>query len=848
MKLKRCLCAPVAIFILLAFPLFSQTVSQSLNTNWEFSEAGKNEWLSATVPGTVHTDLLAHEKIPDPFIGDNEAKVQWVETKQWEYKTSFDASPEIWKSKHKELIFEGLDTYVNVYLNDSLILTGENMFLEYTIDVTKFLKSKGNTLRIDFLPIADLIAKNKKRSGNANLPGGDRVYVRKAQYQFGWDFGPRLVTAGIWRPVRLEGWNDFNPTILMNTVSLKNDTAVLSFQYVLDGITDKNSEVTAVISEGNTIYGKFKSNIGASASMFPGYTFKVPHPRLWWCNGMGKQNMYHFKIAFTIGKSQHVLNENFAIRKFSLDQSKDDTGNSFTLYLNGQPVFVKGANWVPADNFLPRVTSAKYYSLLKSAQQSNMNMLRVWGGGAYESDDFYNDCDSLGILVWQDFMYAGGIYPANEKFMNAFRDETIIQFTRLRKHPCVAIWCGNNEITEAWNNWNWQKEMKISPNDSLKIWNDEKVIFTDLIPGVIHDWDTNAIYIPSSPSTGWGHPEAYKSGDVHYWGVWWGMEPFSAYDTHVGRFVSEYGFQSVPAVSSLSKFDESGVMDKNDAFMKAHEKHPKGFEIIDEYMKRDYPAVTGISGYAYVSQVMQRDGISRAIEDHRRAMPYCMGTLLWQYNDCWPGITWSAIDYYGQKKILDYALKDLYAPLLISAVEQNDSILVYVINDDTISHTGLLAFQWMDFKGDVARTSFTPTTVYTGRSMMVLGFEKKQFFDRIPAGEGVFHLVFNYENNQSVTANHYFANTKSLKLPSDPGLVNDIVPAVGKPGTYIITLRTVSLAKNVYLSLPDVTATFTDNGFDMLPGETKDVIITTSLSEEQLKAQLKIQTINSLVK
>lgn len=845
-----CLRAFVAslLFLSLTSPIAAQEVTQSLNSNWQFTESGKKEWLAATVPGTIHTDLLAHGKIPDPYIGTNESKVQWVETKAWEYKTTFNASDEIWKSKHKELIFEGLDTYAFVYLNDSLILTGENMFLEYRIEVGKYLKKTNNNLRIVFHPASELIEKNKAASTYKNLPGGDRVYIRKAQYQFGWDWGPRLVTAGIWKNVRLEGFNEFKIQTLLTTDKIQNDTAFLLMQYLPSEPLGEGEKIHVVLSEGNIIYADFTETGRNTFINYTGFPVKIPHPRLWWCNGMGKQSIYHFTCTFTSGKNKLTKKINYAIRTVRLDTTADAYGNKFMLFLNNEPVFIKGANWIPNDNFLPRVTSEKYYSLLKATQQSNMNMLRVWGGGAYESDNFYNDCDSLGIMVWQDFMFAGGIYPGNEKFMNALRIETTYQFKRLCSHPCIAIWCGNNEITEAWNNWGWQKEMNISSNDSLKMWNDEKVIFTELIPGAIRWLDNMVIYIPTSPSTGWGHPEAYKSGDVHYWGVWWGMEPFSSYDNHVGRFMSEYGFQATPPLSSFALFDTDGNISLNDSTTRAHQKHPKGFETISEYMIRDYPVPATFSDYVYVSQVVQLDGVSRAIEDHRKAMPYCMGTLFWQYNDCWPVTSWSSVDYYGQKKLLQYALKDLYAPLLVTVTERNDSILVHVINDDTISHTCGLGFAWMEFDGNVARTSFTQVKANAGRSIMVLGFQKKEFFDRIAPEKGVLHLVLNYENEKTIASNHYFANTKSLKLVKDPGLINDIVPVAGKPGSYTITLRTVSLAKNIYLSLNDPKATFSDNGFDMLAGETKDVIITTTLSLEQLKTEMKIQMMNSLVK
>lgn len=840
--IKPCLGALVA-FILSAASLPAQEIIQSLNSNWQFTESGKNEWMKATVPGTVHTDLMANGKIPDPFIGTNESQVQWVETKAWEYKTTFNASEEIWKSKNKELVFDGLDTYAFVYLNDSLILTGENMFLEYKVDVAKYLKKTNNMLRIVFHPASELIEKNKKNATIKNVPGGDRVFIRKAQYQFGWDWGPTLVTAGIWKNVQLRGFGDFHVTeVTLTTNQIKNDTAFLTLSIDFDYV-GKESNFNVDISDKSGSY--FKGELHAIKGMRGiDYSILVPHPKLWWSNNMGKPYLYEFIIKVTGDNVAYEKKIKSGIRTIELREETDAAGKTFSFFLNNEPIFIKGANWIPCDNFIPRITPEKYYTLLKDAQRSNMNMLRVWGGGVYEQEDFYNTCDSLGIMVWQDYMFAGGMIP-NSILPTAFNE--IRQVTlRLAHHACISIWCGNNEINEGWNNWGWQKEYKISPMDSVAMVRTYQALF-DPEASSAAKLSKDIPYITSSPATGWGHPEAYKSGDVHYWGVWWGMEPFSAYDTHVGRFVSEYGFQGIPTLSSYSLFDPDGTNGFTDPVFIAHQKHPKGFETINTYMQRDYPMADEFADHVYVSQVVQRDGVARAIEAHRRAMPYCMGTLFWQYNDCWPVTSWSSVDYYGQKKLLQYALPDLYAPLLVSVTERNDSVLIYLINDDTISHKGLLAFACMNMNGNIGRTSATPTTIYAGRSNMVIGFEKKQLFDTLKPESAVLHVSFSYENNRSVDANHFFASTKSLKLSRDPGLVSDIVPVVGKPGTYTVTLRTVSLAKNVYLSLNDPKATFSDNGFDMLAGETKDVIITTSLSLPELKKALKIQTMNALV-
>lgn len=849
---KKNIAKTVFILALLVFTtgrFFAQSFTQNLLSNWQFSESGKNEWMPATVPGTVHTDLLSNGKIPDPFLGLNEAKVQWVETKTWEYKTVFDCDKELWKQKKKALYFDGLDTYADVFLNDSLLFTGEDMFLAYSKDVTKFLRKKQNVLRIVFHPATELIEKNKAKEDIKHLPGGDRVFIRKAQYQFGWDWGPRLVTAGIWKPVRLEGWSGTRISgVRLRTDALQNDTAFIEMSFDASPAFDAKEKIGIKISDENGQVYYQQSQLRSSTELnLLSYIvrFVVPHPRLWWCNGMGKPEQYEFTCEFSVGKKKIVQKIKHGIRKIELDMHPDATGFSHTFYLNDKPVFCKGANWIPNDNFLPRVTTAKYYSLLKTAQQSNMNMLRVWGGGVYEDDAFYSICDSLGIMVWQDFMFAGGIYPSGLGFTNTVLVECAQQFLRINQHPCVAAWCGNNEITEAWMNWGWQKEENYSAKDSVQLFSNYLALFYDQLKTLVSRNDRNAIYWPSSPSTGWGHPEAYNRGDVHYWGVWWGMEPFSAYDTHVGRFVSEYGFQGMPDERSFSHFAGVRYLTTSDSTVRAHQKHPTGFETIRTYMERDYPVPQNFSDYIYVSQVMQRDAMSRAIEAHRRAMPYCMGTLFWQYNDCWPVTSWSSTDFYQRPKLAQYALKDLYAHVLVSVTERNDSVLIYLVNDDTLDHDGLLGFQWMNFDGMNIRTSASPSFVKAGTSRIVAGFSKTMLLDTLAPEKGLLHVVFNYDGKVAQT-NHYFAADKKLALPSDPGLSYDIDPNRDADGNWVITIRTVHLAKDVYLFVDEPGASFSDNGFDLLPNEERTIRIRSALTSEALKKLLTIKTMNAL--
>ncbi len=816
----------------------SQTVTQELHVNWQFTESGKNEWLPATVPGTVHTDLMVAGKIPDPYIGTNEAKVQWVETKTWEYKTTFDCSKELWKQKNKALVFEGLDTYADVYLNGTILFTAENMFVSHSADVSASLKKTGNVLRIVFHPASELIEKNKQKSAVKNIPGGDRVFIRKAQYQFGWDWGPRLVTCGVWRPVRLEGWGDLKVNDVAIGSTVKKDTATVGFLFSFTG--KATSPVSVTVKDGKRNYSAdlhYDAHLDDYRAVI-----KIPNPRLWWCNGMGDPFQYNFELTIKTGKFSYSETITYGLRTVQLDT----TNNAFRFLLNGKPVFIKGANWIPCDNFLPRVTTEKYYSLLKNAQQSNMNMLRVWGGGVYEDDRFYDMCDSLGIMVWQDFMFAGGMVPVDRDFHKNIQHEADHNLYRLGNHACMATWCGNNEIMEGWHNWNWQKELKLSGSDSTLLIQAYKEVFERDLSTTVALWNGIAFpYWPSCPSTGWGRKEAYTSGDVHYWGVWWGMEPFSAYETHVGRFVSEYGFQSMPPLSSFRLFAGENLS-LNDSAVRSHQKHPKGFETISTYMEREYPEPQTFDDYVYLSQVMQRDGLSTAIEAHRRARPYCMGTLFWQYNDCWPVTSWSTVDYYGQPKLSQHALKELYAPLLVSVTERNDSVLIYLVNDDTVSHSGVLGFQTLSLNGLPVRASLSCTQVPAGSSELVIGFSRKMFLDTLAPENAVMNVVFNYENGRSVTTKYYFVSPKALALVKDPGVSFDVASVKNTDGTLTVSVQTVSVAKNVYLLIDDASTSFRNNGFDLLPGQAADVKVKTKLSPEELRKRLNVRTLNAL--
>ncbi|HEU4717876.1 MAG TPA: glycoside hydrolase family 2 protein, partial [Bacteroidia bacterium] len=575
------------------------------------------------------------------------------------------------------------------------------------------------------------------------------------------------------------------------------------------------------------------------------FVFPVVHPRLWWCTGYGKQELYDFTLTLKCGKDISAQTTRTGLRTIELTTNTVEYDGQMAFILNGKKIYMRGANWIPCDNFLPRVTTEKYYSLLKNAKDCGMNMLRVWGGGVYEDDRFYNICDSLGIMVWQDFMFAGGVYPASVHFMDIAGKECMDQTERLAGHPCVSLFCGNNEIAEGWMNWGWQKEMNYSKADSLAL----VAEMLQLDNGIRLVMKTNAAnipYWPSSPSTGWGHKEAFEQGDVHYWGVWWGMEPFSAYDDHIGRFMSEFGFQGMPDMRTFFDFTGRKALSLNDADVISHEKHPKGFETINTYMARDYPVPSSFDDYVYVSQVMQADGVTRAIEAQRHTRPYCMGSLFWQYNDCWPVTSWSSVDYYGRPKLLQYRLKEAYAPVMMDVLQKDDTAYVYIVNDDTLLHTGVLGFRWMNMAGNNERYGINPFRVPAEHSRLALILPFKLLEDSVDRTKGFLELVFNYENGKVLKKTVCLTSDRNMQFVKDPGISFDVSQDPDRKNEFTVSLRAVSYAKDVFLSLDDPSATFSDNGFDLIPSEETDVKITTSLNEDELKRSLVIKSMNQV--
>ena len=639
-------------------------VEQPLNDGWALSgDTLDIDNLPVSVPSVVQQNLYEAGLIPHPYLGVVEEDLLWISDHPWSYSLNFDVDPQLLKKEVLELVFEGIDTYATVTLNGQKLFDANNQFRTWKLDVKPLLKRKDNLLRLDF-PRYDSLQTALYEAHQPCLP--ERYAVsRKAPYQHGWDWAPKYKNVGIWKPVRLIGWDGARlegASIVTNEANATQARLTLHLDVESTGALDLEAEL---LSNGKPMQCfAFPVERGSQHKAF---SFTLEEPRLWWPNEYGEQALYDFELRLKSGSAvlgtQKITT---GIKTVQMVQEPDEAGSSFYFKVNGVPIYAKGANYVPEEMIETWINPENTYKLLKMAQEAHFNMLRVWGGGIYPSDDFFNICDSLGILVWEDFMYAGTMYPYDEDFLNNAKLEALEQVKRLASHPSLALWCGGNEISEGYFNWGWQQSLGWTEEEDRAIKAGYDRLFEEILPLVVETYDGTRPYWPSSPSKGWGRPESLTQGDVHYWGVWWGEQPYEMYREKVGRFNSEYGYQSYPDYATLQEMAQGEPLGMDAAVIAAHQKHPRGTRQIDDFIQRYFPAAHDFEEYVQLSQQSQAYGMEIAIEAHRTAKPYNMGTLYWQLNDAWPVVSWSSIDYYGRPKVLQEQLKTLYAPVLLS--------------------------------------------------------------------------------------------------------------------------------------------------------------------------------------
>ncbi|UII77669.1 glycoside hydrolase family 2 protein [Flagellimonas sp. HMM57] len=824
----------------------------NIDKGWQYRKANDSVWSSASVPGNVHTDLLNDRVIEDPFYRLNEKNQQWIGETDWEYETRFEVSDQMLEEQNINLVFEGLDTYADVYLNEEKILAAKNMFRTWDVDVRAKLKRGQNTLRIYFHNVFKI---NRPKYDNAeyrlqafrNNDQADvklNLYSRKAGFHYGWDWGPRLITAGIWRPIKLKSWSDFKiDNVFYKQKKVTTELAEISAEFEISSTSETTADMV-ISHEGKPLATQMVTlKPGANTIVVP---MKIEQPKLWWTNGLGEQPLYTFETTIkSKDGATDMMSKRIGIRSLEIVRDDDEFGKSLYVKLNGVPVFMKGANYIPQDNFQNRVTKERYEHILGSAKEANMNMIRVWGGGIYEEDIFYDLCDEKGLLVWQDIMFACGMYPSDDDFLENVRNEVVDNVTRLRNHPSIALFCGNNENEISWYSWGWKELYEEDVQKQYEA--DLKKLFYKTIPNAIAEAHPDIYYHPTSPIAGIGDDRPKEDGDTHYWGVWHGKEPFKNFEENVSRFVSEYGFQSYPEFASIKKFSikedwflESDVMRSHQRCMADEGKDlDYGNRLINTYLERNFNKPKDFENYVYVVQALQAKGVKIAVESHRRNRTdnYCMGTLYWQIDDCWPAASWSSIDYYGKWKALHYQMKKTYGQILVAPLEKEGKLIAYIVSDELNPiENAKISAQVLDFEGNQLWSKTETVTIAPNTSQEYLAAEVEDLLKETDRKSAYVKMTVSSENKVLSENRYFFKKDRDLDLPK----ANITYTAKPVDGGFEMTLTSDKLAKYVYIATENDDLFLSDNYFDMDGGTTKVIKVETKSEVAEIATHIKI--------
>jgi beta-mannosidase len=811
-----------------------------LNGSWSFKARNANDmlpatvnkkitsWMPAIVPGTVHTDLLAIGMIPDPFFRMNENDVQWVDSLQWVYRREFQVPSSFLEEGRVVLVAEGLDTFATVFCNGWKVGETSNMFIAHRLDLKRFLRAGRNRIEIVFDSPVVRCLQLERRHGKryvANEP--HRVYARKAQYSFGWDWGPKLTTSGIWRDIRLEAYSSgrlHDPRVTVESVS--PDEAVLRLSVQVERLTRRHLDLRAFVAGSNAIAEHTVSIQGKTVE----FIVHVRAPQLWWPNGYGGQPMYKAVLSLLRGDEElHTLEVPVAIRTVRLLQEKDKEGSSFIIEMNGVKVFCKGADWIPSDNFIPRIPDTTYENLLTAARNASMNMIRVWGGGFYEQDIFYNLCDQLGLMVWQDFMYACGEYPEHPGFLRQAKEEAQSVVRRLRNHPSIALWCGNNECE-----WLYCTDHPgAGPDDMCGA-----KIFRDILADVCSAEDGTRPYWRSSPF-GSGFPNSESNGNHHQWTVWSAWKDFTEYEKDTARFVTEFGFQAPANRVTLEEAMLSEDLHPQSRVMEHHNKQVEGPERLARFQAAHYRFGTDLDDFIYKGQLVQAEALKLAAEHWRRRKFDTAGVIFWQLNDCWPVSSWAVIDSALRPKAAYYFAKRFFAPILVSCRREERGVSVWLTNDRLKPCGGKLTVRLKSFSGRSVWKQQRCVSVGANKSAEVLQIDRG-IWGEIDATTHYLSLRCQMDDGAMAENRFYFEDPKHLHLPR-ANVKATLVK--GKEGTIEVVVESAAFAKNVRLQAGGGDAVFEDNYFDLDAGEKKTVRVLSAGSMATLRKGFAVRSL-----
>ncbi|RKL66964.1 glycoside hydrolase family 2 [Salipaludibacillus neizhouensis] len=786
----------------------------SLNGNWKFKRKGDTEWLNALVPGSVYADLLENKKMVDPFYRDNEEEVKELSNYNYIYEKQFDLDQSIFDNDSVKLVFEGIDTISEIYINGTLISKTNNMHRTYAFDVSKDVHIGRNILKVVLFSPLQYVA--KKHAENPIWGVEDAVpgfsHIRKAHSMFGWDWGPQLPDLGIWKNVSIKGESEAVISDVYISQDHQEDEVNLNVSVQTKQWQDiaLTAEVSVEDPDGEIVVSE-KQKLNESSTNLK---LTVHNPKKWYPAQYGDQSLY--KVTIELRTNGKLIDENvynIGLRTIEVVRESDQWGKSFYFKINGLPIFSKGANYIPEDSILSRANARTTEELITNCVKANFNMIRVWGGGHYPTDEFYNLCDKYGLIVWQDFMFACAVYDLNEEFEETVREEVRDNIKRLRHHASLGLWCGNNEMEHAWNSWDFPKTEKHK--------NDYLTLFEKIIPTIVEDTDPETFYWPSSPSSGGNFLKTSdeNEGDVHYWDVWHGLKPFTEYRKFKFRFVSEFGFQSFPSTKTIETFTKPEDRNIFSYVMEKHQKNGDANGKILYYLAENFKYPKDFESLVYTSQLLQGEAIKYGVEHWRRNMGRSMGAIYWQLNDCWPVASWASIDYYGRWKALHYFAKRFFAMTLLSAEESKTGANLVVTNDHIDPFKGTIKWVLRTAISEVLLEGEENVTVSSAAAKNGVSLDFTDLLSTYNKRRECF-LEFTLEDESGAI----ISNGTSLFVPAkhfkfkNPELYFTVEE---KEAVFEVVVRGMSLAKYVELSHQE-DVVFSDNYFDVV-GKGKSV-------------------------
>ncbi len=810
---------------------------------WGFRAAqGSRAWLPATVPGCVHLDLWRAGKIPDPYHGTNELALRWIEESDWEYRATIRVPAALLDEARVELCADGLDTVAAVRLNGRPVAKTDNMFVAHRWDVKRFLRAGTNVIEVRFSSAARHVRTTRPHftpPEEFNDPVGNCVRIRKQQCQFGWDWGPRFVTAGIWRDFRLEGWSGHRLAHVQVVQEHRADRSVRL--RVRPELTGRGSPVTteACLWHEGTEVARTAARGGA------GLELHVDQPELWWPAGQGAQALYELEVVVRDAEGEvGRWRRQIGLRTVVLDRSPDAAGEKFRFLVNGRPVFLKGANWIPADSFVARLRREDYARDLRSAVEANMNCVRVWGGGIYEHEAFYDLCDELGLLVWQDFMFACCLYPGDAAFLRSVREEAGQQVRRLHHRACLALWCGNNEVAQL-NHTALETDRRHRAA--------YEAVFHRILPAAVARHAPGASYWPSSE---WRADRAYRrsmaesqrSGDTHFWDVWHARHPVKDYEKWRFRFVSEFGMQSYSSPATNATFCPPDAGNVFGPVMENHQKNRAGNQIILDYVSRRYRFPKGQDDLIWLSQLNQAYCMKTGVEHYRRLMPHCMGALYWQLNDCWPVASWSSIEYTGRWKALHFFARRFFAPFLVVAQVPGDEaatignyrattvdeVHLYTVSDAPRAATGRLNWELRHFDGRILRRGSRAVVLRPNRGTRRQVLSLRQAMEAYGRDQLYLRVTLRLGREIASEQTVFLAPPRFLSLPR--ARTRCRCRAVTEK-VFEVEIESDGFQHAYALDLPGRDFRASDNWFDLYPGVARKVRV--SLSRPLSRAQFE---------